>query len=76
MEKLKAYRAPRPKRNPLMGQDSLNYKDVDLLKKFLTPSGRISPARVAGTTPKQQRTLAQAVKRARFLALLPYIVRN
>lgn len=51
----------------------IDYKDVDLLKKFVTSSGRISPRRITGTSAKYQRQLAKAVKNARYMALLPYI---
>ena len=51
----------------------IDYKDVELLKKFIAPNGRIAPRRVTGTCAKYQRELAQAIKRARFMALLPYV---
>ena len=51
----------------------IDYKDVELLKKFIAPNGRIAPRRVTGTCAKYQRELAQAIKRARFKALLPYV---
>ena len=50
----------------------LDYKQVDLLKDFITENGKIIPARITGTKAHYQRQLAVAVKRARFLALLPY----
>ena len=50
----------------------VDYKQVDLLKDFLTENGKIIPARITGTKAHYQRQLAVAVKRARFLALLPY----
>ena len=53
----------------------IDYKDVETLKKFLNPHGKIMPRRRTGLTALNQRALAQAVKRARFMALLPYIVR-
>jgi small subunit ribosomal protein S18 len=53
----------------------IDYKDVDLLKKFLNPHGKIMPRRRTGLSAPNQRALAEAVKRARFMALLPYIVR-
>ncbi len=52
--------------------DTVDYKDVHLLKKFITESGKIVPSRITGTKAKYQRQLATAIKRARFLALLPY----
>ena len=53
----------------------IDYKDTELLKKFLNPHGKIMPRRRTGLSASNQRALAQAVKRARFMALLPYIVR-
>src|SRR5260221_9366951 len=50
----------------------IDYKDVDLLKDFVNETGKIIPARITGTSAGYQRQLAEAVKRARFLALLPY----
>ena len=50
----------------------VDYKQVDLLKDFISENGKIIPARITGTTAHYQRQLATAVKRARFLALLPY----
>lgn len=54
---------------------ALDYKDTDVLKKFLNPHGKIMPRRRTGLSAPNQRALAEAVKRARFMALLPYIVR-
>ncbi|HGJ8322504.1 TPA: 30S ribosomal protein S18 [Neisseria gonorrhoeae] len=50
----------------------VDYKQVDLLKDFVSENGKIIPARITGTKAFYQRQLAVAVKRARFLALLPY----
>jgi small subunit ribosomal protein S18 len=52
----------------------IDYKDVELLKKFISPNGKITPRRVTGTSAKYQRMLAMAIKRARLMALLPYTV--
>ncbi|HSW69226.1 MAG TPA: 30S ribosomal protein S18 [Gammaproteobacteria bacterium] len=52
--------------------DEVDYKDVYLLKKFITESGKIVPSRITGTKARYQRQLAKAIKIARFLALLPY----
>ena len=49
-----------------------DYKDLDTLKQYITETGKIVPSRITGTKAKYQRQLATAVKRARFLALLPY----
>ena len=51
----------------------IDYKDVELLKKFISPNGKIIPRRVTGTKAKYQREPAVAIKRARQMALLPYI---
>lgn len=51
----------------------IDYKDVELLKKFIGQSGRISSRRLTGTSAKYQRQLAKAIKNARFMALLPFI---
>lgn len=53
----------------------IDYKDVDLLRRFLTPSARIQSRNRTGVTSKNQRKLAMAVKRARFMGLLPYIAK-
>lgn len=50
----------------------IDYKDVHLLKKFITESGKIVPSRITGTKARYQRQLANAIKLARYLALLPY----
>ncbi|MGB0129707.1 MAG: 30S ribosomal protein S18 [Rhodocyclaceae bacterium] len=50
----------------------IDYKDVDLLKDFITENGKIMPARITGTRTGYQRQLSTAIKRARFLALMPY----
>ena len=59
---------------PLSGENSpkIDYKDTKLLKKYLSERGKIIPSRVTSVSSKKQRELAQAVKRSRFMALLPY----
>ena len=52
---------------------TVDYKDVELLKKFISPSGKITSRRITGTCAKYQRMVAVAIKRAKFMALLPYI---
>ena len=54
------------------GIESIDYKDLNLLKQYISESGKIVPSRVTGTSARYQRQLAEAVKRARYLALLPY----
>ncbi len=54
------------------GIDMVDYKDLELLKGYVSESGKIVPARITGTKAKYQRQLTQAIKRARFLALMPY----
>ncbi len=54
------------------GVKEIDYKDLDTLKQYITENGKIVPSRITGTKAKYQRQLATAVKRARFLALLPY----
>jgi small subunit ribosomal protein S18 len=54
------------------GVEMIDYKDIDTLKEYLTETGKIMPARITGTSSRFQRQLALAIKRARFLALLPY----
>lgn len=53
----------------------IDYKDVELLKRFMSERGKIRSARVTGTSPQYQRMLAQAIKNAREMALLPYTTR-
>ena len=55
-----------------LGVDEIDYKDLDTLKAYITETGKIMPSRNTGTKARYQRQLATAVKRARFLALLPY----
>ena len=51
----------------------IDYKDADMLRKFITERGKILPRRITGTCAKHQRFLAQAIKRARIIALLPFV---
>lgn len=51
----------------------VDYKNINLLKKFLSEKGKIMPSRITSVSAKKQRELATAVKRARYLALLPYV---
>lgn len=54
------------------GVQELDYKDIVMLKNYITESGKIVPSRITGTRARYQRQLARVVKRARYLALLPY----
>jgi small subunit ribosomal protein S18 len=54
------------------GVKEIDYKDLDTLKAYVSETGKIVPSRITGTKAKYQRQLSTAVKRARFLALLPY----
>ncbi|MEO5700284.1 MAG: 30S ribosomal protein S18 [Casimicrobiaceae bacterium] len=54
------------------GVKEIDYKDIDILKDFVQENGKIMPARITGTKARYQRQLSTAIKRARFLALLPY----
>jgi small subunit ribosomal protein S18 len=54
------------------GIAEIDYKDLNLLKAYVSESGKIVPSRITGTKAKYQRQLATAIKRARYLALLPY----
>jgi small subunit ribosomal protein S18 len=54
------------------GVKEIDYKDLATLKNYVTESGKIVPSRITGTSAKYQRQLATAIKRARYLALIPY----
>ncbi len=54
------------------GVKEIDYKDLETLKNYITETGKIVPSRITGTSAKYQRQLATAIKRARYLALLPY----
>lgn len=58
------------------GVKQIDYKDLSVLKNYITETGKIVPSRITGTKAKYQRQLALAIKRARFLALLPYCDRH
>lgn len=66
----------RRKSCPFSGPNApvIDYKDVRLLSRFLSERGKIVPSRITAVSGKKQRELANAIKRARFLALLPYVV--
>nr|YP_009163585.1 chloroplast 30S ribosomal protein S18 [Triparma laevis]BAS19039.1 chloroplast 30S ribosomal protein S18 [Triparma laevis] len=62
--------------SPIELDQKIDYKDVDLLKNFITEQGKILPRRATGVTVQQQRKLTKAIKRARILALLPFVASN
>jgi small subunit ribosomal protein S18 len=66
----------RRKTCPFTGPNApvIDYKDVKLLLRFTSERGKIVPSRITAVSTKKQRELSRAIKRARFLALLPYIV--
>ena len=67
----------RKKTCPFSGDNApkIDYKDVKLLQRFVSERGKIVPSRITAVSAKKQRELAQAIKRARFLGLLPYVIR-
>ena len=67
----------RRKSCPFSGANApkIDYKDVKLLQRFMSERGKIVPSRITAVSAKKQRELAQAIKRARFLGLLPYLVK-
>ena len=54
------------------GVDEIDYKDLNTLKNYVSESGKIMPSRISGTKTRYQRQLSTAIKRARYLALMPY----
>ena len=54
------------------GVSEIDYKDLNTLKNYITETGKIVPSRISGTKAKYQRQLSTAIKRARYLALIPY----
>ena len=67
----------RKKSCPFSGEDGIriDYKDTKMLQKYISERGKIAPSRITSVSMKKQRELATAIKRARFLALLPYAVK-
>jgi small subunit ribosomal protein S18 len=63
----------RKRLSPIKPGEPIDYKDVDLLRKFVTERGKILPRRITGLTAKQQRDLTLAIKRSRQVALMPFI---
>lgn len=70
----------RKKRCPISASnikpEEINYKDVELLKNFITERGKIIPRRISGVSAAHQKALAEAVKIARQIALLPFVARD
>ncbi|MGD9639496.1 MAG: 30S ribosomal protein S18 [Alphaproteobacteria bacterium] len=66
----------RRKSCPFSGENALkiDYKDIRLLSRYVSERGKIIPSRITSVSVKKQRELAKAIKRARFLALMPYVV--
>lgn len=63
----------RKRLSPIKTGTVIDYKDIELLRRFITERGKILPRRITGLTSKQQRDLTQSVKQARIVALLPFI---
>ena len=61
------------KLSPIGLDQKIDYKDIDLLKLFITEQGKILPRRVTGVTVQQQKKISRAIKRARVLSLLPFV---
>ena len=64
------------KPSPISLNQKIDYKDIDLLKLFITDQGKILPRRATGVNIQQQRKLTKAIKRARILSLLPFVTSN
>nr|YP_010336243.1 ribosomal protein S18 [Chroodactylon ornatum]UNJ14649.1 ribosomal protein S18 [Chroodactylon ornatum] len=60
----------------LKTNQDINYKDIDLLRKFISRQGKILPRRLTGLDSKQQKLISKAIKRARILSLLPFVNRD
>jgi len=66
----------RQRTSPINAGEIINYKNVDLLRRFITEQGKILPRRLTGVTAKQQRQLAKAVKQARILGFLQFLYKE
>ena len=66
----------RHRSSPIHAGETINYKNVDLLRRFITEQGKILPRRLTGVTAKQQRQLAKAVKQARILGFLQFLYKE
>ncbi|MFA7431225.1 MAG: 30S ribosomal protein S18 [Rhodospirillaceae bacterium] len=67
----------RRKTCPFSGESApkIDYKDIKLLQRYISERGKIVPSRITAVSAKKQRELAKAIKRARFLSLIPYVVK-
>ena len=65
----------RKKTCPFTGENAqkIDWKNADMLKRYISERGKIMPSRITAVSPKKQRELSKAIKRARFMALLPYL---
>ncbi len=66
----------KPTRFTKESADQIDYKDVNMLRDYVTETGKIVPSRITGASAKCQRQLATAIKRARYLSLIPYCDRH
>ena len=73
-KKARMEQSRRPKKNPLKaaGVEKVDYKDINLLRQFISDRGKIRSRRITGVTVQEQREIAKAIKNAREMALLPY----
>ena len=62
--------------SPIRLNQKIDYKDIELLKLYITDQGKILPRRVTGVTVQQQKKLAKAIKRARVISLFPFVASN
>lgn len=69
-------RGGRRRKVDFIAANHIDYKDVDLLKRFISERGKILPRRVTGTSAKNQRKLTVAIKRARVMGLLPFVAED
>ena len=68
--------AQKQRMSPISINQKIDYKDIEILKLFVTEQGKILPRRATGVTVQQQRKIAKAIKRARILALFPFVASN